>query len=191
MNMKFVEIRDHQELIQHLQGREQAYALLYIEGSEKSFCALDNIRNSGKEGLEVMTVDVSRVRDIHTQYGVSSAPSLLVFRDGALQNVVKGCHDKSFFRAVFDKLVNAAGEGTTQKNVTVYTTPSCSWCNTLKSYLRQKGIVFQEVDVSRDPREAEELVRRTGQQGVPQSNIGGEWVVGFDKTRINTLLGIQ
>ncbi|MBE0641893.1 MAG: hypothetical protein IH599_07645, partial [Bacteroidales bacterium] len=75
--MKFVEIRDHQELIQHLRGREQAYALLYIEGSEKSFCALDNIRNSGKEDLEVMTVDVSRVRDIHTQYGVSSAPSLL------------------------------------------------------------------------------------------------------------------
>jgi glutaredoxin-like YruB-family protein len=189
--MKFVEINNHQELLRHIESTDQAYALLYIEGSEKSFCALDNIRDSGKEDLEVLTVDVSRVRDIHTEYGVTSAPSLLVFNERKLQNVVKGCHDKSYFRAVFDKLVNAAGPESAQKSVTVYTTPSCSWCNTLKSYLRQKGIAYQEVDVSRDPREAEELVRRTGQQGVPQSNIGGEWVVGFDKTRINTLLGIQ
>ncbi|HRY99287.1 MAG TPA: thioredoxin family protein [Bacteroidales bacterium] len=175
----------------HLKGREQAYALLYLGGSEKSSCALDNVRNSGKEDLELLTVDVSQVRDVHTEYGVTSAPTLLVFRDGALQNVVKGCHDPSYFRAVFDRLVTTAGEGSPQKSVTVYTTPSCTWCTTLKNYLRQKGISYQEVDVSRDPREAEELVRRTGQQGVPQSNIGGEWVVGFDKTRINTLLGIQ
>ena len=189
--MNFVTIGSHKEMIQHIEGKEQAFVLLYIEGSDKSFCALDNIRNSGKEDLEVYTADVRRVQDIHTAYDVNSAPSLLVFRDGKLQNVVKGCHDKTYFRSIFDNIITGSGEGKDQKSVTVYSTPTCSWCTTLKSYLRQKGISFHDVDISRDQRLAEDLVRQTGQQGVPQSNIGGEWVVGFNKTRINELLDIQ
>lgn len=178
-------------MLQQLEGKEWGWVLLYKEGSDKSFCALDNIRESGTDNLEVMTADVSRVRDIHPVYNITSAPSLLVFREGKLINVVKGCHDKNYFSAVFNHLVSAAGDGTTQKSVTVYTTPSCSWCTTLKNHLRQKGVHFSEVDISRDPKLAEELVRETGQQGVPQSKIGGEWVVGFDKNKINNLLGIQ
>jgi glutaredoxin len=47
------------------------------------------------------------------------------------------------------------------------------------------------VDVSVDQKAAEEMVRKSGQQGVPQTDINGEIIVGFDKTRINTLLGIN
>ena len=189
--MNFVTVNSHDELLDKIKDREQAYLLLYIEGSEKSFCALDNIRDCGKDELEIMTADVSRVRDIHERYGISTAPSLIVFQDGKMKNVVKGCHDKSYFRSVFEQLVNTPADSGSQKSVTVYTTPSCSWCNTLKTYLRQHGIAYQEIDVSRDPKLAEELVSRTGQQGVPQINIGGEWIVGFNKNRINSLLGIQ
>jgi glutaredoxin len=57
--------------------------------------------------------------------------------------------------------------------------------------LRKNRVPFTDVDVSRDPNAAEELVRRTGQQGVPQTDIDGEIVVGFDKKRINELLEIQ
>lgn len=174
-----------------LEGLDRAYVLLYKEGSDKSFCAFDNIRESGKDDLEILTADVTRVRDIHPEYNINTAPSLLVFNNGELKNVVKGCHDKSYFRSIFDNIVMTAGEGTEQKSVTVYTTPTCTWCTTLKNYLRQKGIYFNEEDVSSDPNLAQELMSQTGQQGVPQSNIGGEWVVGFDKTKINTLLGIQ
>jgi len=78
-----------------------------------------------------------------------------------------------------------------QKNVTVYSTPTCTWCNTLKGYLRKNHIRFRDVDVSRDQRMAEELVRKSGQQGVPQTEIDGQIIVGFDKQRINTLLGIN
>lgn len=189
--MNFVSITSFDEMKEKVADRDQAYVLLYKEGSDKSFCAFDNIRDSGKEDLEIYTADVTRVRDIHPVYHITSAPSLLVFRNGELSNVVKGCHDHSYFRAIFDNIVIETGEGTSQKSVTVYTTPTCTWCNTLKSYLRQKGVHFQEVDVSTDPKLAEELVQQTGQQGVPQSNIGGEWIVGFDKNRINTLLGIS
>jgi glutaredoxin len=61
----------------------------------------------------------------------------------------------------------------------------------LKTYLRKHRIRFTDIDVSADPQAAEDLVRRTGQQGVPQTDIDGEIIVGFDKARINTLLGIQ
>jgi len=74
--------------------------------------------------------------------------------------------------------------------VTVYTTPTCSWCNALKSWLRKNRIAFREVDVSRDERMAQELVRKSGQMGVPQTEIDGQIVVGFNQARLKELLGI-
>jgi len=73
----------------------------------------------------------------------------------------------------------------------VYSTPSCSWCNTLKAYLKQNNIAFIEIDVSRDQKAADELVKRSGQMGVPQTDINGEIIVGFDKPRISRLLGLK
>ncbi|MBA4410258.1 MAG: NrdH-redoxin [Odoribacter sp.] len=75
--------------------------------------------------------------------------------------------------------------------VTVYSTPTCSWCNTLKSWLKQNNISFRDVDVSRDEKAAQDLVRRSGQQGVPQTEINGQIVVGFDQQRLKQLLEIQ
>ena len=77
------------------------------------------------------------------------------------------------------------------KSVIVFTTQSCSWCVKVKNYLRQNRVSFKEVDVGRDPKAARDLVRRTGQQGVPQLDIGGTYVVGFDKTKIDRLLGLS
>ena len=57
--------------------------------------------------------------------------------------------------------------------VLVFTTPTCAWCTRAKTYLRQRGVPFTEVDVSRDPAAARDLVRRTGQTGVPQRLFGG------------------
>jgi glutaredoxin-like YruB-family protein len=82
----------------------------------------------------------------------------------------------------------AKAEGKTIKQVTVYSTPTCSWCNTLKTWLRKNNIPFTDVDVSRDQRAAEELTRRTGQQGVPQTEINGQIVVGFNQPRLKELL---
>jgi len=59
-----------------------------------------------------------------------------------------------------------------------------------KKYFREKGIKFNDVDVSRDPAAARDMVRRSGQQGVPVIDIGGKVVVGFDRVKINKYLGI-
>jgi glutaredoxin-like YruB-family protein len=74
--------------------------------------------------------------------------------------------------------------------VLVFTTPSCPWCLRAKQYLRQHNVRFREVDVSRDAAAARDLVRRTGQMGVPVVEIDGRPVVGFDKSQIDRLLGL-
>ncbi len=75
--------------------------------------------------------------------------------------------------------------------VLVFTTPTCPWCTRVKRYLRQRDVRFREVDVSRDAAAARDLVRRTGQTGVPVVEIDGRPVVGFDKHRIDKLLGLE
>ncbi len=75
--------------------------------------------------------------------------------------------------------------------VVVFSTPTCSYCNAAKQYFRQKGIQFRDVDVSRDAAAARDMMRRSGQQGVPVIDIGGNIVVGFDRPKINQLLGIK
>ncbi|GAB4490593.1 MAG: glutaredoxin family protein [Anaerolineales bacterium] len=78
-----------------------------------------------------------------------------------------------------------------QPRVIVFSTPTCTFCNMVKKYFREKNIKFRDVDVSRDPIAARDMVRRSGQQGVPVVDIGGKIVVGFDRPRINALLGIK
>ena len=78
-----------------------------------------------------------------------------------------------------------------QPRVIVFSTPTCSFCNQTKRYFREKGIKFKDVDVSRDAAAARDMVRRSGQQGVPVIDIGGKIVVGFDRMKINQLLGIR
>ncbi len=75
--------------------------------------------------------------------------------------------------------------------VIIFTTPTCTFCRRAKNYLRQRGVPFKDVDVSRDPAAARDMVRRSGQQGVPVLDIGGKIVVGFDRPKIDRLLGLR
>lgn len=75
--------------------------------------------------------------------------------------------------------------------VIVFTTPTCPWCTRAKSYLRSRGVKFREVDVARDQTAARDLVRRTGQMGVPVVEIDGRPIVGFDQAKIDSLLGLK
>lgn len=76
------------------------------------------------------------------------------------------------------------------KKVIMFTTPTCSHCKTAKRYLREKGISFKEIDVSRNQKAAQDMLRKTGQQGVPQLWINNRPVVGFDRNKIDRLLGL-
>jgi glutaredoxin-like YruB-family protein len=187
------EINSHIELTNELADHQKLYLLLWKSGAELSQCAFEGLKSASAAHPEiaVLSADVGQVRDIHPAYGVTSAPSLLQFEDGKLKNVIKGCHQSSFFHSLLEEAVyqaKAADDGISAKSVTVYTTPTCTWCNTLKQWLRKNHIQYHEIDVSRDERAAQELVRKTGQQGVPQTDINGQIVVGFDQVKLKQLL---
>jgi glutaredoxin-like YruB-family protein len=189
-------IQNHEGMLSALVPEKKNYVLLYKAGNESSECSLTNLRKAAEKltDVNVLLADVSQVRDIHEKYQVKSAPSLLVFEGHKYVNIVKGCNDPAYYISLFEEsLFNATtkeGEAP-QKRVTVYSTPTCSWCNTLKSYFKTHNIRFTDIDVSKNQSAAEHMVRRSGQQGVPQTDINGEIIVGFDKAKINRLLGIQ
>jgi glutaredoxin-like YruB-family protein len=184
------------ELRSEIRGNKKVYLLLYNKGSEQSDCALQNLEATITEDEDfiVLTADVTFVRDIHPEFGVKTAPSLLEFESGEFKNIIKGCNKPEVLKALFDEAVYMARmekEGKIMKRVTVYSTPACTWCTTLKSYLNKNKIRYSDVDISRDPNAARDLQNRTGQTGVPQTEINGEWVVGFDQKKLNELLEIK
>lgn len=188
-------IQNHADLQEQLKKHKRVYLLLHKTGSDQSRCAMENLQQVGTdlEDLRVLTADVQNVRDIHPVYGIQTVPALMEFVQGEFRNVIKGCQQPGVLKNIFEEAVYIARmerEGKTVKQVTVYSTPSCSWCNTLKNYLRKNKIRFSDVDVSKDEQAARDLVNRTGQQGVPQTEINGQWVVGFDQKRLDQLLEI-
>lgn len=73
-------------------------------------------------------------------------------------------------------------------DVVVYTTPTCGYCHQVKQYLSQRGVTFTERDVAADPQAAAEMVRLSGQRGVPVIVMDSQVVVGFDRPRLDQLL---
>lgn len=69
--------------------------------------------------------------------------------------------------------------------VVLFSTSTCSWCRRAKRYLQEKRVRFKEINIERDPKAAQDLIRKTGQTGVPVVKIGSEWIVGFDQSRID------
>jgi len=74
--------------------------------------------------------------------------------------------------------------------IIVYSTPACPYCLTLKEFLKQHNIEFEEIDVSKNKEAAREMIQKSGQMGVPVVEIDGQIVVGFDREKIVKLLNI-
>lgn len=72
--------------------------------------------------------------------------------------------------------------------IKLYTTPTCVYCNTLKEYFKNYNINFEEVDVSKNNKGLQEMIKISNQMGVPVLDIDGEIVIGFDKVKIDKLL---
>jgi glutaredoxin-like YruB-family protein len=75
--------------------------------------------------------------------------------------------------------------------VKVFSTPFCPYCVSLKNFLKERDVEFEEFDVSQDEKARNEMVKKTGQLGVPVIDIDGEFIVGFDKEKISKLLKIE
>ena len=75
--------------------------------------------------------------------------------------------------------------------VTIYSTPTCPYCDMAKKYLKEKGVEYTEIDVSTDQAKAKEMVDKSGQMGVPVLDINGTIIVGFDHKKIDEVLGAK
>lgn len=75
-------------------------------------------------------------------------------------------------------------------NIKVYTTNTCPWCTKVKNYLRSNNVNYEEVNVGLNRGAAMEMVTKSGQMGVPVLDINGNIVVGFDKSKIDSLLNL-
>jgi len=75
--------------------------------------------------------------------------------------------------------------------IKIFSSPGCPYCFTLKEFFKRHNIEFEDIDVSKDEKALDEMVKNSGQMGVPVVDIDGQIVVGFDKEKIAKLLNIK
>lgn len=75
--------------------------------------------------------------------------------------------------------------------VTIYTTPTCTYCKSAKRFFEDHHVEYEEYDVSKDIAKAQHMVEKSGQTGVPVIEIDDDIIIGFDKRRIASALGID
>lgn len=170
--------------------------IFHADSSEKSKKALDALKMVKDENPKapIYGVNASKVKDIHPIYGITTVPTVLVLKEDKVSNIIYGTQDKQYYETLlYDTPMFISTEKKERKHhrVVVYTSPTCSWCTAVKSYLMKNRIVFRELDISRDEKAGKDLVKRSGQMGVPQTDIDGRIVVGFDKLKLDAILGIK
>ncbi len=74
--------------------------------------------------------------------------------------------------------------------VTIYSTPTCGYCNMAKDFFKENDIEFEEFNVAEDEEKRNEMIQKSGQMGVPVIYVDDEMSVGFDKARLTELLGL-
>lgn len=77
------------------------------------------------------------------------------------------------------------------KNVIIYSTPTCTYCNLAKDYMKSKGVAYTEINVATDLEKRKEMIEKTGQMGVPVIDVDGKVMVGFEESRLAELLGTK
>jgi glutaredoxin 3 len=77
------------------------------------------------------------------------------------------------------------------KSITVYSTPTCPFCIRAKQYLKDNNVLFVDIDVSENHEKAQDMIKKSGQMGVPVIEIDSVIIVGFDKDKIKETLGLK
>ncbi len=186
--MNFKEVDSYKNLMRD--AGEKNFILIYKSGTKNSDCAYGNL---GKiDDVNIFLVDVNRVKDVHQKFDVHTVPTFLVLED-RISNIVKGCQSSLFYEKIIreETVSLTTSNGKKQKKVTVYSTPSCTYCNKLKQYFNKHGIRYTDINVAENIEAAREMARKSGQRGVPQTEINGQIIVGFDTQKLSKLLNIE
>ena len=76
-------------------------------------------------------------------------------------------------------------------SLTIYSTPTCPYCIMAKNFFKKHNVSYAEKDVSSDQEAAQEMVKKSGQMGVPVIEIDEKIIIGFDQEKIAELLKIK
>jgi len=77
------------------------------------------------------------------------------------------------------------------KKVKLYTTPYCTYCNLVKNFFNKNKITFTEVDISKDERALNDMVKKSGQMSVPVVEVDSEIIIGFSEAKLKRALGVK
>lgn len=75
--------------------------------------------------------------------------------------------------------------------VRVFSTPACPYCVTLKEFLKENQVDFEDINVAENSQAREEMIQKSKQMGVPALDIDGQFIAGFDKEKISKLLNLK
>lgn len=76
-------------------------------------------------------------------------------------------------------------------SVKIYTTPSCVYCKMAKEFFAKNNLAYEEKNVATDSQAREDMVKISGQMGVPVIDVDGKIIIGFDEPRLRESLNIQ
>jgi len=72
--------------------------------------------------------------------------------------------------------------------VKLYSTSWCSFCRVAKEFFKDNKIKFEDINVQEDHNAAEEMIKKSGQTGVPVIDIDGKIIIGFNIEEIKKAL---
>jgi len=186
------------ETLQAIREKHADYFLLAFWGkfSDTADRALKELEHFASENKDVplFLVDVQKVKGVHKEFNVTRVPTVLAVEKGKVAKSAEGVQSARFYSFHFAGAAPSRAGDSGQarvRRVVVYSGPGCPACGQLKNYLRRHGVSYRDVDISRDPQAAERLARRSGMMAVPQTDINGSLVVGFDQAKLSRLLGIR
>jgi len=162
----------------------------FSPASERALAELEQF--TAEDGTTpVYALDVEKVKGVHKQFGVTSVPTVITLKNGAVDQRMEGVESAQFYARLFSGAQHDVYRSATDapaRRVIVYSGPGCPACGSAKAYLRRRGVRFREIDIGRDQQAAQSLVKRSGQMAVPQIDINGQLIVGFDRAKIDKIL---
>lgn len=188
------QVKDEEHL-NKLQNKYKDLLVLAFYGSfsDAAERAREELKQFGSENRDIplYLVDVQKLKGIHKQFSVSSVPTVVVIKDGEIRHRIEGVQNYRFYERIIMDISapppEKGSDGKKKRYVVVYSGPGCPACGSAKRYLRKNRIRFREVDISKDEQAAKRLVARSGRMAVPQIDINGELVVGFDQADLRHL----
>jgi glutaredoxin-like YruB-family protein len=188
-------IQDHQHLSEVQETYKELLVLLFhgdfSPASKRALAELEQF-SSEDTHIPIYALDVEKVKGAHKQFAVKSVPTVVALRSGEVTHRLEGVESAQFYARLFSgaraSAYTTTDKGAPSHRVIVYSGPGCPACGAAKAYLRRQGVSFRDIDISRDQHAAQSVAKRSGQMAVPQIDIDGHLIVGFDKAQIDRML---